>query len=81
MAKAFEAATGPLADACSRPSTLARQAGGDIRGRQSAAILVVRDKPSAKPWTDGSWTCGSTTTRSPLVELRRLLVLHRATNA
>jgi hypothetical protein len=27
-------------------------AGGDIRGRQSAALIVVTGKPTGRPWAD-----------------------------
>jgi uncharacterized Ntn-hydrolase superfamily protein len=30
----------------------AQAAGGDIRGRQSAAIIVVKPKSTGKPWND-----------------------------
>jgi uncharacterized Ntn-hydrolase superfamily protein len=78
MAKAFEAATGPLAERMLAALDAGQAAGGDIRGRQSAAILVVRDKPSAKPWTDRLVDLRVDDDPQPLVELRRLLVLHRA---
>jgi uncharacterized Ntn-hydrolase superfamily protein len=41
MAAAFEAATGPLARRLARALRAAEDAGGDQRGRQSAALLVV----------------------------------------
>ena len=78
MAKAFEAATGPLAERMLAALDAAQAAGGDIRGKQSAAILVVRDKPSEKPWTDRIVDLRVDDDAQPLVELRRLLVLHRA---
>src|ERR1019366_5910742 len=44
MAKAFEDAKGPLAWRIMAALEAAEKAGGDKRGKQSAAILVVRDK-------------------------------------
>jgi uncharacterized Ntn-hydrolase superfamily protein len=78
MAKAFEAAKGPLAERMLAALDAGQAAGGDIRGRQSAAILVVRDKPSDKPWTDRLVDLRVDDNPQPLAEMRRLLVLHRA---
>src|SRR5207302_5357493 len=44
MAKAFEEARGPLAWKLMAALEAGDRAGGDKRGKQSAAILVVRDK-------------------------------------
>lgn len=44
MAKAFEDTKGPLAWRIMAALEAAEKAGGDKRGKQSAAILVVRDK-------------------------------------
>ena len=56
----------------------AQAMGGDIRGRQSAALLVVRAKASDKPWTDRLVDLRVDDAAEPLRELRRLLSLHRA---
>src|SRR5438045_7425780 len=53
MAKAFEAGKGkPLAERVLAALQAAQAAGGDIRGKQSAAILVVAARSSAQPWND-----------------------------
>ena len=78
MAKAFEAATGPLAERMLAALDAAQAVGGDIRGKQSAAVLVVRAKPSDKPWTDRLVDLRVEDHPEPLRELRRLLNLHRA---
>jgi uncharacterized Ntn-hydrolase superfamily protein len=78
MAKAFERATGPLAERMLAALDAAQSVGGDIRGRQSAAILVVRAKPSDKPWTDRLVDLRIEDHEQPLTEMRRLLTLHRA---
>jgi tetratricopeptide (TPR) repeat protein len=52
--------------------------GGDIRGRQSAAILVVAAEPSGRPWQDRIFDLRVEDSREPLVELRRLLSVARA---
>ena len=78
MAKAFEAARGPLAERMLAALEAAQGAGGDIRGKQSAAILVVRAKPSAKPWTDRIVDLRIEDHEQPIKEMKRLLTLHRA---
>lgn len=78
MAKAFEEARGPLAERLLAALEAAEGVGGDIRGKQSAALLVVRAKPSDKPWTDRLVDLRIEDHARPLVELRRVLLLHRA---
>jgi uncharacterized Ntn-hydrolase superfamily protein len=78
MAAAFEKATGPLAERMLAALDAAQAVGGDIRGRQSAAILVVRGKATDKPWTDRIVDLRIEDHPQPLVEMRRILTLHRA---
>jgi uncharacterized Ntn-hydrolase superfamily protein len=78
MAAAFEKAEGPLAERMLAALEAAQAVGGDIRGKQSAAILVVRAKASDKPWTDRLVDLRIEDHPQPLVEMRRLLTLHRA---
>ena len=78
MARGFEAARGPLAERLLAALEAAESVGGDIRGKQSAALLVVRAKPSDKPWTDRLVDLRIEDAPRPLVEMRRLLTLHRA---
>ena len=52
MSRAFEATKGDLADRMLAALDAAQTAGGDIRGRQSAALIVVSGKSTAKPWID-----------------------------
>jgi uncharacterized Ntn-hydrolase superfamily protein len=56
----------------------AHRAGGDIRGRQSAALLVVRGEPTDRPWTDRLIDLRVEDHPRPVAELDRLLRLHRA---
>jgi uncharacterized Ntn-hydrolase superfamily protein len=58
----------------------AQTAGGDIRGRQSAALIVVTGQPTGQPWSDRTFDLRVDDSAEPLVELRRLLVLQRAYN-
>ena len=52
MAKAFKTSKGPLAERMIEALKAAEAAGGDIRGQQSASILVVRGKSTGKLWED-----------------------------
>jgi uncharacterized Ntn-hydrolase superfamily protein len=78
MALAYEAARGPLAERLLAALQAAQAAGGDIRGKQSAALLVVRAKASDKPWSDRLIDLRIEDHEHPLAELDRLLRLHRA---
>jgi len=78
MARAFEAAKGDLAERLMQALEAAEREGGDIRGKQSAAMLVVRAVPSGKPWNDRLVDLRVEDHPAPLVELRRLITLKRA---
>jgi len=78
MARAYEAAEGPLAERLLAALEAAQHAGGDARGRQSAALLVVRGEASERPWTDRLIDLRVEDDPHPLAELTRLLRLHRA---
>ena len=79
MAKAYEASASlPLAERALAALDAAQGAGGDIRGRQSAALLVVRGTATEGPWADRLVDLRVEDSDKPLVELRRLLQLHRA---
>ena len=80
MKEAFEKAEGDLAERMMRALEAAEKAGGDIRGKQSAAILVVRGESSGKPWMDKIFDLRVEDADEPLKELRRLMRLRRAYN-
>jgi uncharacterized Ntn-hydrolase superfamily protein len=79
MAKAFEASA-----ARNLPWRLlialeaAEREGGDIRGRQSAAMLVVSGERSEAPWDRKLVDLRVDDHPEPLVEMRRLLETHEA---
>ncbi len=52
--------------------------GGDIRGRQSAAILIVEAKSTGRPWVDTIFDLRVDDAPEPLVEIRRLVAVRRA---
>jgi uncharacterized Ntn-hydrolase superfamily protein len=78
MHDTFTAATGDLAERMIVALEAAEAEGGDIRGRQAAGILVVRARPSDRTWEDRLVDLRVDDHPQPLVELRRLLDLHRA---
>ncbi len=80
MAKAFEETKGDLAVRMLAAMDAAQAVGGDIRGRQSAAMIVVKAKSSGKPWEDRIFDLRVDDSPEPLQELRRLVTLQRAYN-
>jgi uncharacterized Ntn-hydrolase superfamily protein len=78
MARAFESAKGDLAERLLAALEAAEKEGGDIRGRQSAAILVVKAKSSGRPWEDRIFDLRVEDHPDPLGELRRLVRVRRA---
>jgi len=80
MSRAFEATKGDLAERMLAALDAAQEAGGDIRGKQSAALIVVTGKPTGKPWADRVFDLRVDDSADPLKELRRLVTLQRAYN-
>jgi uncharacterized Ntn-hydrolase superfamily protein len=80
MARAFETTRGDLAERMLAALDAAQSAGGDIRGKQSAALIVVSGKPTGKPWADRVFDLRVDDHAEPLKELRRLVNLQRAYN-
>ena len=80
MAKAFRESKGDLADRMLSALDAAEAAGGDVRGRQSAALVVVTGKPSGRPWQDRLFDLRVDDHPDPLGELRRLVRVQRAYN-
>jgi len=54
--------------------------GGDIRGRQSAALVVVGGERTGRPWADRVFDLRVEDHPEPLQELRRLVGIQRAYN-
>ncbi|MGH1365138.1 MAG: DUF1028 domain-containing protein [Calditrichia bacterium] len=78
MEKAFVEATGSLAERMMTALEAAEAEGGDIRGRQSAAILVVKGESSGEVWNDRIVDLRVEDHPTPLKEMRRLLTVHKA---
>jgi uncharacterized Ntn-hydrolase superfamily protein len=78
MAKAYETTKGDLADRMMAALEAAQAEGGDIRGKQSAAMVVVTGNPTGVPYKDRIIDIRVDDSPEPLVELKRLLNLSRA---
>jgi uncharacterized Ntn-hydrolase superfamily protein len=78
MEKAFKNAKGSLAERMLIAMEAAQNEGGDIRGKQSAAILVVKAKSTGNSWEDKVVDLRVEDHKNPLQEMRRLLTIHTA---
>jgi len=78
MAYAYENSEGDLAEKMMAAMEAAQAEGGDIRGMQSAAMLVVSGDPSGQPWHDNLIDLRVDDSPEPLKELRRLIKIQRA---
>jgi len=78
MANAFQQSQGDLVDRMLAALDAAQSAGGDIRGKQSAALIVVGGTRGT-PW-DRTFDVRVDDSPDPLRELRRLVSLQRACN-
>ena len=78
MARAFESATGELAERLYAALKAGDDAGGDRRGRQSASILVVRKGGGSSLNNDRLCYINVDDSTDPLLELGRLLPLQLA---
>jgi uncharacterized Ntn-hydrolase superfamily protein len=80
MARAFETAQGDLAERLLAALDAAEAEGGDIRGKQSAALIVVSGNRTARPW-ERLFDLRVEDHPDPLGELRRLVTVARAYRA
>lgn len=78
MARAYLLAGGDLAERMLAALEAAEKEGGDIRGRQSAALIVVAAKGTGRPWVDREFDLRVEDHPRPVEELRRLVKLQRA---
>jgi uncharacterized Ntn-hydrolase superfamily protein len=78
MAEAYETAKGDLADRMLAALRAGQAAGGDIRGKQSAALLVVTAESTGRPWHDRIFDLRVEDAPDPIAELSRLVQLQRA---
>ena len=80
MAQAYAETKGDLAERMLAAMDAAQNAGGDIRGKQSAALIVVNAASTGKTWQDRLFDLRVDDHPQPLAELRRLVALQRAYN-
>jgi uncharacterized Ntn-hydrolase superfamily protein len=78
MAWSFQRSSGPLAERLLEALKAAQARGGDLRGKQSAAIVVVRAQSSGRIWEDRLIDLRVEDNVDPLEELSRLLRVFRA---
>lgn len=78
MAKAYESTQGDLAARMLAALQAAEAAGGDIRGKQSAAMLIVSGNPTDVAWKDVVLDLRVDDHPQPLYQLKRLVRIHRA---
>ncbi|RLD85227.1 MAG: Zn-dependent protease, partial [Bacteroidetes bacterium] len=79
MAKAFrESENLPIAERMIKVLKAAQKEGGDIRGKQSAALIVVGPNIVKEPWKDKIIDLRIDDHKDPITELERLLNVHHA---
>ena len=77
MARTFEKTGGHLCDRLLAALAAGQQAGGDSRGQQSAALLVVREKGGYEGFNDRFIDLRVDDHSQPIDELQRILQLHK----
>ena len=77
MGKAFEATDGELADKLMAALFAGQEAGGDTRGQQSAALLVVQEGNGYGGFNDRYIDLRVDDAEKPIEELQRLLEIHK----
>lgn len=77
MVETFEAMSGPLVDRLLRALAAGDAAGGDSRGRQSAALLVVHPRGGYGGFSDVAVDLRVDDHPTPIDELARLLGIHK----
>jgi uncharacterized Ntn-hydrolase superfamily protein len=79
MATAFRKSAGkPLAERMLLALDAAQGAGGDIRGQQSAAIIIVPAKSNDRPWDERTVDLRVDDSKDPIKEINRLYKVHVA---
>jgi uncharacterized Ntn-hydrolase superfamily protein len=78
MSKAFENSKGPLAERLISALEAAQNEGGDIRGKQSACLLVVKGVATGNLWEDRLIDLRVEDDPNAVDEIKRLLKVYRA---
>jgi uncharacterized Ntn-hydrolase superfamily protein len=74
MVERYESSGGPLAQRLLNSLQAAEEAGGDFRGRRSAAIMVIRPSTTGRPWHDMAVDLRVDDSSDPVNALADLLV-------
>ena len=77
MGKAFETTEGELADRLMAALFAGQEKGGDTRGQQSAALLVVRKNGGYSGFNDRYIDLRVDDAEKPIADLQRLLQIHK----
>lgn len=80
MADAFESTEGPLSTRMLAAMKAAQNEKGDLRGKQSAAILIVSGTATGNSWEDTLMDLRIEDHENPIEELERLIEIHTAYN-
>ena len=80
MGEAYEKTDGELADRLLAALDAAQKEGGDLRGKQSAAIMIVSIDPVGNVYLDRPYNLRVEDSPEPLKELRRLVYIAKAYN-
>lgn len=78
MAEAFKNTKGSLSERMMAALEAGQNAGGDIRGKQSAAMIIVKGESSGKKWEDEILHLRIADHSDPIKEMRRLLNVQNA---
>ena len=78
MAKAFENTKGTLSERILATLKAAEGEKGDIRGKQSASILIVKGQATGSKWEDTIMNLRVEDHENPVEELDRLMQIHKA---
>jgi uncharacterized Ntn-hydrolase superfamily protein len=78
MATAFETTKGSLSERILAALKAAQNEKGDIRGKQSAAILIVKGEATGNAWEDTIMDLRVEDNPNPIQELERLITIHKA---
>ncbi|MBI9044692.1 MAG: DUF1028 domain-containing protein [Anaerolineaceae bacterium] len=80
MGAAYRKADGDLADRMMAALQAAQDAGGDVRGKQSAAMLIVAGESTGRPWIGADIVLDLRVEdhAEPILELKRLISMYKA---
>ena len=78
MANTFEKTTGTLQERILAALKAAEAEKGDIRGKQSAAILIVKGEATGNEFTETVMDLRVEDHENPIAELERLIKIHKA---